>query len=86
MANKNAILRKIVAPKPKKNDGAVPGVPWWKPTIRFKYAALPEAKDWTVGKTYRLHLEVEQESADKEGATFEVTKVGVDDGGTDGKK
>jgi len=46
-------------------------------TIRIPYKALPEAKTWQPGEKYCLHIEVEQQSATKDGSTFDIIKVGV---------
>lgn len=69
---KNTMLRKIVKPSMSEK----PSDDYFLPTLRFDYMSLPAAKDWKIGETYKLMLEVEQTSANKDGASFKVSKVG----------
>ena len=59
-----------------------------RPSIYFNEKELPAIKDWSVGKTYKVEIEIEQtgmrvidygENKGKIEATFRVSKVGVED-------
>ena len=51
------------------------------PHLHFTLADLPEAKDWKVGKTYDLNLQVKQtgvyDTEHQDGVEFEVLAVSV---------
>lgn len=54
--------------------------PWINQTLNFSEKELPEGKDWEVGKTYKLEIEVRQHSKSQEegkplNSCFTVTKV-----------
>lgn len=52
------------------------------PTIRLTLKDLPEAKDWEVGKTYTVELELKMTGLHMEGkkgyATFEAQEIEVE--------
>ena len=64
-------MRKVIAKRPK-----MMGPEMWRQEVRFKYDELPVAKDWKIGENYKLILDVEQVSMDKDRATFAIVKVG----------
>ena len=43
-----------------------------KPTINLPFDVLPESRDWTVGKAYRVRVVLRQTGVGEEGADFEV--------------
>jgi hypothetical protein len=53
------------------------------PTVRFDLDTIPEAKDWKVGSTYRIEMEVKMvglsQSRYDNSAEFEVRKIEADD-------
>ena len=71
MENKNLKLRKVVATQIKPIE---PGE--YKKSIHFNYDSLPVAKHWKVGGKYLIVLHVEQTSMGKDGADFDIHKVG----------
>lgn len=71
METKNLKLRKIIQNVPKL---AEPGE--YKKSIYFNYDSLPEAKKWRVGGKYLIVLHVEQTNMGKDGADFDIHKVG----------
>lgn len=76
---KNLRLRKVVANVPRLDS-----VDPYEKEIHFNFASLPAAKNWEIGKKYKIVLHVEQLSKDKTGASFAVKKVG-DYSGSDKK-
>lgn len=69
--------------KAKNEPSSVASMPKPKPTLTLDEETLPAIKDWKVGNTYRLVLEVKQKSLEdpeyledsKLHARFEVLKV-----------
>ena len=57
------------------------------PTIRLDLETVPEAKDWKIGKTYRIEMEVKMtgisQSRFDNSAEFEVRAIEADDGAED---
>lgn len=53
------------------------------PTVRLDLDTIPEAKDWKVGETYRIEMEVKMvgisQSRFDNSAEFEVHKIEADD-------
>ena len=51
----------------------------YRPSLHLSFKDLPEAKEWEVGKTYKLAMEVKQVSKSiREGegdASFEIFKI-----------
>lgn len=45
------------------------------PRINLPLSVIPEARDWKVGETYTLELEVEQVSINKDSVTFEIKEA-----------
>ena len=68
---KNLKLRKVIAHIP-----SLPEPGEIKKSIHFNYQSLPVAKNWKVGSKYYLILHVEQTNLAKDGADFDVLKVG----------
>ena len=65
---------------PEKMGGEVPTVKEYYPSFSLKLKDIPEAKDWEVGKTHKLALEVKQTSLSKregeEGdVRFDILKI-----------
>lgn len=64
------------------------------PKITISHKDLPEAKDWQIGDTYELEIEVKMvRSLQAEGngsfsneSTFEIRKIGVDSDEDDNEK
>ena len=42
---------------------------------RINYSDLPEARDWKVGKIYRVKMVLRQTGADEEGTSFDLVDV-----------
>lgn len=53
------------------------------PTVRLDLETIPEAKDWKVGSTYRIEMEVKMvglsQSRYDNSAEFEVRRIEADD-------
>lgn len=53
------------------------------PTIRLDLETLPEAKDWKVGQTYRVEMEIKMvgisQSRYDNSAEFEIRQIGTED-------
>ena len=54
----------------------------WYPSIHLTSKDLPEIKEWEVGKTYHLVLEVKEKSKTEEtpgsiSASFDIVKIGI---------
>lgn len=53
------------------------------PTIRLELDTLPEAKDWKVGESYHLEMEVKMvgisQSRFDNSAEFEIRQIGTED-------
>lgn len=71
MSDKNLKLRKVVAQSIKPLD-----VGEYHKSIHFNYESLPAAKSWKIGGKYLIVLHVEQTSMGKDGADFDIHKVG----------
>lgn len=71
MQTKNFKLRKVISSLPKPIE---PGE--YKKSIHFNYESLPAAKSWKIGGKYLIVLHVEQTSMGKDGADFDIHKVG----------
>lgn len=79
-------MRKV---KPKQDEYAIgPSLKKEKskpryPTVRLDLDTIPEAKDWKVGKTYGLEMEVKMvgisQSRFDNSAEFEIRKIGTED-------
>jgi len=56
------------------------------PTFSLKASQLPEIKDWSVGKKYKMEIEVEMIGSNKDeysekqelSGRFKITKIGVE--------
>lgn len=60
-----------------KNDMDMPMMGKYPPTVHFNDSQVPEIKDWSVGKTYQVVLEIKQTSMNQNkdksvDANFEV--------------
>ncbi len=71
-------LKKITPEKPGKD---IIVEKEWYPSFRLKTKDIPEVKNWDVGKTYRMEIEVELKgiSEDERESTvrFDIKKVGI---------
>ena len=43
-----------------------------KPMVHIPFDILPESRNWSVGKAYRVRLVLRQTGSTEDGATFEV--------------
>ena len=75
------ILKKVTPDKPKDFE-KVDNKPWW-PKFNLKPKDIPEIKEYSIGKVFRMEVEVELSSFrkgknDMDGDIgFDVKKVGV---------